>query len=106
MSKEQKPIAIGTEFAAGTVKAINNDHVLLDTKEGVKRFSFHKLKGSAMNNDLYHKRNERKVFFLCPKYGSKNILRSVNGVRLQVSLANWRDYRLRGQRLAQVVLTE
>jgi len=41
MSKEQKPIvAIGTEFAAGTVKAINNDHVLLDTAEGVKRFSF------------------------------------------------------------------
>ena len=41
MSKEQKPIvAIGTEFAAGTVKAINNDHVLLDTKEGVKQFSF------------------------------------------------------------------
>ena len=41
MSKEQKPIvAIGHEFAAGTVKAINNDHVLLDTKEGVKRFSF------------------------------------------------------------------
>ena len=41
MSKEQKPIvAVGTEFAAGTVKAINNDHVLLDTKEGVKRFSF------------------------------------------------------------------
>ena len=41
MSKEQKPIVgIGTVFPAGTVKAINNDHVLLDTKEGVKRFSF------------------------------------------------------------------
>ena len=41
MSKEQKPIvAIGTEFAAGTVKAINNDHVLIDTTEGVKQFSF------------------------------------------------------------------
>ena len=41
MSKEQKPIvAIGTVFAAGTVKAINNDHVLLDTAEGVKQFSF------------------------------------------------------------------
>ena len=41
MSNQQKPIvAVGTEFAAGTVKAINNDHVLLDTKEGVKRFSF------------------------------------------------------------------
>ena len=41
MSKEQKPIvAVGTVFAAGTVKALNNDHVLLDTKEGVKQFSF------------------------------------------------------------------
>ena len=41
MSKEQKPIvAIGTVFAAGTVKAINNDHVLIDTEEGVKKFSF------------------------------------------------------------------
>jgi len=41
MSNSQKPIvAIGTKFAAGMVKAINNDHVLLDTKEGVKQFSF------------------------------------------------------------------
>ena len=41
MSKEQKPIvAVGTVFAAGTVKAINNDHVLIDTTEGVKQFSF------------------------------------------------------------------
>ena len=27
-------------FPAGTVKAINNDHVLIDTEEGVKKFSF------------------------------------------------------------------
>ena len=41
MSNSQKPIvAIGTKFAAGTVKAINNDHVLIDTHEGVKSFSF------------------------------------------------------------------
>ena len=41
MSSTQKPIvAVGTVLAAGTVKAINNDHVLLDTKEGVKQFSF------------------------------------------------------------------
>ena len=49
MSKEQKPIvAIGHEFAAGTVKAINNDHVLLDTKEGVKRFSFSQIETKAV----------------------------------------------------------
>ena len=41
MSSSQKPIvAVGTVLAAGTVKAINNDHVLLDTKDGVKQFSF------------------------------------------------------------------
>ena len=41
MSNTQKPIvAVGTVLAAGTVKAINNDHVLIDTKEGVKQFSF------------------------------------------------------------------
>jgi hypothetical protein len=41
MSEAQKPVvAIGTEFAAGKVKAINNDHVLIDTSEGVKKFSF------------------------------------------------------------------
>ena len=40
MSNTQKPIvAVGTKFAAGTVKAINNDHVLIDTTEGVKKFS-------------------------------------------------------------------
>ncbi len=36
-----------------------------------------------MNNDLYLKRNERKVSFLYPKNGSKNILRSVNGVKVK-----------------------
>ena len=41
MSNSQKPIvAIGTELAAGKVKAIKNEHVLLDTKEGVKKFTF------------------------------------------------------------------
>jgi hypothetical protein len=41
MSEAQKPVvAIGTEFAAGKVKAINNDHVLIDTANGVKKFSF------------------------------------------------------------------
>ena len=41
MSSTQKPIvAVGTVLAAGTVKAINNDHVLIDTEEGVKKFSF------------------------------------------------------------------
>ena len=41
MSNTQKPIvAVGTKFAAGTVKAINNDHVLVDTAEGVKSFTF------------------------------------------------------------------
>ena len=41
MSSSQKPIvAVGTVLAAGTVKAINNDHVLLDTQEGVKSFTF------------------------------------------------------------------
>ena len=41
MSSTQKPIvAVGTVLAAGTVKAINNAHVLIDTEEGVKKFSF------------------------------------------------------------------
>ena len=41
MRNTQKPIvAVGTVLAAGTVKAINNDHVLIDTQEGVKQFSF------------------------------------------------------------------
>ena len=41
MNDSVKPIVgIGTVFPAGTVKAINNDHVLLETSEGVKEFSF------------------------------------------------------------------
>tara|TARA_Y100001936_G_scaffold6699_1_gene5883 strand:- start:1653 stop:1826 length:174 start_codon:yes stop_codon:yes gene_type:complete len=41
MSKEATPICrVGTEFPAGKVVAINNDHVLIDTQEGVKQFSF------------------------------------------------------------------
>jgi len=40
MSNTVRPIvAVGTELAAGTVKAIKNDHVLIDTTEGVKKFS-------------------------------------------------------------------
>ena len=45
-------------------------------------FLFHKSKGSAMNNDLYHKRNERKVSFLYPKNGSRNVLRTVKGIKV------------------------
>ena len=42
MSNAQKPIVgIGTKLPAGTVVAIKNDHVLLETpSEGVKSFSF------------------------------------------------------------------
>tara|TARA_A100001391_G_C4881164_1_gene228144 strand:+ start:125 stop:289 length:165 start_codon:yes stop_codon:yes gene_type:complete len=41
MSSSQKPIVgIGTKFPAGTVVAIKSDHVLIDTAEGVKQFSF------------------------------------------------------------------
>ena len=41
MSEAQRPVvAIGTKPAAGKAKAINNDHVLIDTSEGVKKFSF------------------------------------------------------------------
>ena len=41
MSKAQEPMCrVGTEFPAGKVVAINNDHVLIDTADGVKRFTF------------------------------------------------------------------
>ena len=41
MSRDEKPVVgVGTEFPAGKVVAINNDHVLIDTEEGVKQFSF------------------------------------------------------------------
>lgn len=33
--------------------------------------------------DLYNKRNERKVSFLYPVNGKKNVLRSVDGVKLK-----------------------
>ena len=36
-----------------------------------------------MNNDLYHKRNERKVSFLYPKNGNRNVLRRGNGVKIK-----------------------
>ena len=41
MSKAQTPLCrIGTEFPAGKVVAIKSDHVLIDTADGVKQFSF------------------------------------------------------------------
>ena len=36
-----------------------------------------------MMNDLYNKRNERKVSFLYPKNGNHNVLRQVNGVKVK-----------------------
>ena len=36
-----------------------------------------------MLNDLYLKRNERKVSFLYPVNGTKNVLRTVNGVKIK-----------------------
>ena len=36
-----------------------------------------------MLNELYHKRNERKVSFLYPVGGNKNVLRKVEGVKLK-----------------------
>ncbi len=36
-----------------------------------------------MLNDLYHKRNERKVSFFYPKNGNRNILRHVEGVKIK-----------------------
>lgn len=36
-----------------------------------------------MLNELYSKRNERKVSFLYPVNGSKNVLRSVSGVKVK-----------------------
>jgi len=41
LSNAQKPhVHIGTEFPAGKVVAIKNDSVMLETSEGVKKFSF------------------------------------------------------------------
>ena len=46
MSNAQKPICrVGTEFPAGTVVAIKNNGVLIDTAEGVKLFSFSQVEG-------------------------------------------------------------
>ena len=39
MSNQKPTVGVGTVFPAGMVKAINNDHVLIDTEEGVKEFS-------------------------------------------------------------------
>ena len=36
-----------------------------------------------MLNELYNKRNERKVNFLYPVGGNKNVLRKVEGVKLK-----------------------
>ena len=36
-----------------------------------------------MINDLYNKRNERKVSFLYPVNGRKNILRQVTGIKVK-----------------------
>ena len=36
-----------------------------------------------MINDLYLKRNERKVSFLYPVNGKKNVLRQVTGVKVK-----------------------
>tara|TARA_B100000287_G_scaffold366045_1_gene361111 strand:- start:465 stop:614 length:150 start_codon:yes stop_codon:yes gene_type:complete len=33
-------VSKGTVFPAGTVVAIKKDHVLLDTNDGIKKFSF------------------------------------------------------------------
>ena len=40
MTNPKPIVAIGTEFAAGKVTAIKKDHVLLDTNDGIKKFSF------------------------------------------------------------------
>jgi hypothetical protein len=41
-----------------------------------------KLKVLSMTNDLYLKRNERKINVLYPVHGSRNVLRKVVGVKL------------------------
>jgi hypothetical protein len=41
LSNTLKPIVgVGTALPTGTVEAINNDHVLLRTSEGVQKVSF------------------------------------------------------------------
>ena len=46
MSNAQKPtVGIGTKFPAGVVVASKNDHVLIDTSKGVKKFSLQQVEG-------------------------------------------------------------
>lgn len=40
MSNQAPTVGVGTQFPAGTVVAIKSNGVELDTKEGVKLFSF------------------------------------------------------------------
>lgn len=40
MSSQKPIVGVGTEFPAGTVVAIKNNGVEIDTAEGVKLFSF------------------------------------------------------------------
>tara|TARA_Y100001951_G_C11180845_1_gene205844 strand:- start:70 stop:318 length:249 start_codon:yes stop_codon:yes gene_type:complete len=49
----------------------------------LRSFLFLKSKGLPMMNDLYLKRNERKISVLYPTGGNKNVLRAVNGVKLR-----------------------
>ena len=44
---------------------------------------FHKLRGFDINDDSSRNRNERKVSFLYPKNGNRNVLRTVNGVKVK-----------------------
>jgi len=37
---QQPIVAIGTEFPAGTVTAIKHDHIVMNTSQGVKTFTF------------------------------------------------------------------
>ena len=38
-------VGVGTEFPAGVVVAIKNDHVALETPKGVERFTFSQIEG-------------------------------------------------------------
>jgi len=49
----QKPIVkVGTEFPVGKVVAIKKDHVLVETPEGVKKFTFSQIEGFT-NDDRF-----------------------------------------------------
>jgi hypothetical protein len=43
MIKQTPTVVVGTVFPAGKVVAIKSDHVLVETPEGVKRFSFQQI---------------------------------------------------------------